>query len=176
MDMNHHCSLLFVLIDRALWRESADSRPDHDDVTPRPECSGADFPSTRVSGGTMCMLVHAGDVHRMDSDLEQWVLATATKFAALKERYAQLTPRERQVLPLIAEGMLNKQATAILGISEATLQIHRRRIMEKLRARSFADLVRMADRLGIMTGADTVERASDSRRDARCLAARPGNE
>jgi FixJ family two-component response regulator len=67
----------------------------------------------------------------------------------LQERYSSLTPRESQVLPLIVSGLLNKQAAAELGISEVTLQIHRSRIMHKMAAESFADLVRMAGRLQI---------------------------
>jgi FixJ family two-component response regulator len=69
--------------------------------------------------------------------------------ARLQQRYASLTPRERQVLPLIVSGLLNKQAAAELGISEVTLQIHRSRIMQKMAAESFADLVRMAGQLNI---------------------------
>jgi len=64
--------------------------------------------------------------------------------ADLHGRLASLTPREREVLPLIASGLLNKQAAVELGISEVTLQIHRGKIMQKMRAASFADLVRMA--------------------------------
>jgi FixJ family two-component response regulator len=67
----------------------------------------------------------------------------------LQERYSSLTPRESQVLPLIVSGLLNKQAAAELSISEVTLQIHRSRIMHKMAAESFADLVRMAGRLQI---------------------------
>jgi FixJ family two-component response regulator len=69
--------------------------------------------------------------------------------AALDRRLATLTPREREVLPLIASGLLNKQAAAELGISEVTLQIHRGRIMRKMEAGSFAELVRMAAALGL---------------------------
>jgi FixJ family two-component response regulator len=72
--------------------------------------------------------------------------------ARLKQRHASLTPRESQVLPLVVSGLLNKQAAAELGISEVTLQIHRSRIMQKMAADSFADLVRMAGQLNI--GAD----------------------
>jgi FixJ family two-component response regulator len=64
--------------------------------------------------------------------------------AELKQRLSRLTPRERQVLPLVVSGLLNKQAASQLGISETTLQIHRGRIMQKMGAESFADLVRMA--------------------------------
>jgi FixJ family two-component response regulator len=69
--------------------------------------------------------------------------------ARLQQRYASLTPRESQVLPLIVSGLLNKQAAAELGISDVTLQIHRSRIMQKMAAASFADLVRMAGQLNI---------------------------
>ncbi|WP_341487582.1 response regulator [Pararhizobium sp. A13] len=65
----------------------------------------------------------------------------------LRQRYLELTPREREVLPLVVSGLLNKQAAAELGISEVTLQIHRRNVMQKMAAASLADLVRMAERL-----------------------------
>ncbi|AUC95506.1 DNA-binding response regulator [Bradyrhizobium sp. SK17] len=71
------------------------------------------------------------------------------ELAKLQERYASLTPREREVLPLVVGGLLNKQAAAELGISEVTLQIHRSRVMQKMKARSIADLVRMTERLSI---------------------------
>ena len=73
----------------------------------------------------------------------------AAERARLQQRYSSLTPRESQVLPLIVSGLLNKQAAAELGISEVTLQIHRSRIMQKMAAESFADLVRMAGQLEI---------------------------
>jgi FixJ family two-component response regulator len=67
----------------------------------------------------------------------------------LQHRLKLLTPREREVLPLVVSGLLNKQAAAHLGISEITLQIHRTNVMRKMEARSLADLVRMADSLAI---------------------------
>lgn len=67
----------------------------------------------------------------------------------LRQRYARLTPREREVLPLIVSGLLNKQAAAELSISEVMLQIHRRNVMQKMAAASLADLVRIAERLEI---------------------------
>jgi FixJ family two-component response regulator len=67
----------------------------------------------------------------------------------LQERFQLLTPREREVLPLIVGGLLNKQAASILGISEVTLQIHRSQVMRKMQADSLADLVRMAMKLRI---------------------------
>lgn len=71
------------------------------------------------------------------------------ELATLEARYASLTPRERDVLPLVVSGLLNKQAAAELGISEITFQIHRSKVMHKMKARSLADLVRIAGRLNI---------------------------
>jgi FixJ family two-component response regulator len=70
-------------------------------------------------------------------------------FAQLRARHALLTPREREVLPLIVAGFLNKQAAAELGISEITLQIHRSNAMRKMQAGSVAELVRLAAKLHI---------------------------
>ncbi len=87
----------------------------------------------------------------IDSALEQDVLARdeRAELAAVKRRYENLTHREREVLPLVVSGLLNKQAANELGISEVTLQIHRRNVMRKMNAASLADLVRMAERLHI---------------------------
>jgi FixJ family two-component response regulator len=71
------------------------------------------------------------------------------ELAELRRRLSLLTPREREVLPLIVSGLLNKQAAAELGISEITIQIHRGKIMKKMGAGSFAELVRMAGTLAI---------------------------
>jgi FixJ family two-component response regulator len=71
------------------------------------------------------------------------------ELSVLRQRYLGLTPRERDVLPLVVSGLLNKQAAAELGISEVTLQIHRRNVMQKMAAASLADLVRIAERLEI---------------------------
>ena len=67
----------------------------------------------------------------------------------LRRRLSRLTPREREVLPLIVSGLLNKQAAVELGISEVTLQIHRGKIMKKMEAGSLAELVRMSGTLAI---------------------------
>ena len=164
--MNNRHPLLFVLVDVALWRESAQAMTNGKARGPT-ENLLAEFPTLRVGGDTACLLVRAGDLDCIDSKLERWMLATAARFAELKQRYSQLTPRERQALPLITEGMLNKQAASALGISEATLQIHRGRIMQKMAARSFADLVRIADILGISMSGDHDECSSEPRRSLR---------
>jgi FixJ family two-component response regulator len=67
----------------------------------------------------------------------------------LQERFASLTKREREVMCLIVKGLMNKQAGFELNISEITVKAHRGRVMEKMRANTFVDLVNMAGRLGI---------------------------
>ena len=69
------------------------------------------------------------------------------ELAELQKHYALLTPREREVLPLVVAGLANKQTAAELGTSEITIGVHRGQIMRKMGARSLAELVRMADRL-----------------------------
>ena len=69
--------------------------------------------------------------------------------AFLRSRYETLTSREREVMALVTAGLMNKQIAAQLNISEVTVKVHRRNAMEKMGARSLADLVRMANVLGI---------------------------
>ncbi len=69
----------------------------------------------------------------------------------LRRLYRTLTPRERDVLALVVTGLLNKQIAGELGTSEAAVKVHRQHVMAKMGARSLAELVRMADRLGIPT-------------------------
>jgi FixJ family two-component response regulator len=75
---------------------------------------------------------------------------------ALRQRLASLTPREREVLVHVVAGRLNKQIAADLGTVEKTIKVHRARIMAKMAVRSLADLVRIAERLGIAPAATRV--------------------
>ena len=75
--------------------------------------------------------------------------------AALQALYRSLTPREQEIFPLLASGLLNKQAAAVLGITEYTVQVHRGHIMRKMRADSFATLVRQAGKLQLETAPST---------------------
>jgi FixJ family two-component response regulator len=67
----------------------------------------------------------------------------------LKKNFSALTPREQEVMAWITGGLLNKQVAAEIGVTEITVKVHRGNVMRKMAAKSFADLVRMADLLGI---------------------------
>jgi len=71
------------------------------------------------------------------------------QLAELRERYARLSAREREVMSLVVSGMLNKQIAAQLGASETTVKIHRGHVMQKMEAKSLPDLVRIADKLKV---------------------------
>jgi FixJ family two-component response regulator len=79
-----------------------------------------------------------------------------SELAELQRRYNLLTPREREVLPFVVAGFANKQTGADLGTSEITIGVHRGQIMRKMAAKSLAELVRMADKLGIARAAGAV--------------------
>jgi len=79
--------------------------------------------------------------------------------AALQALYQSLTPREQELLPLLASGLLNKQAAGVLGITEYTVQVHRGHIMRKMQADSFATLVRQASKLRLETSSTTTSDA-----------------
>jgi FixJ family two-component response regulator len=106
--------------------------------------SGAvDFLTKPFKEADLMRAIHAALAQHRDSRRK------SAELADLHRRLASLTPREREVLPLVASGLLNKQAAAELGISEITLQIHRGNVMKKMGAGSLADLVRMAGALEI---------------------------
>lgn len=84
-------------------------------------------------------------------DRHQGLRRQHSEMAELQERYASLTPREREVFPLVTAGLLNKQIAGQLGASEKTVKIHRGQVMRKMRAKSLAELVLISQRLGLTT-------------------------
>lgn len=77
--------------------------------------------------------------------------AEVLALADLQAGFASLTPRERQIMALLADGRMTKQIAGEIGISAMTVRIHRNQVISKMRARSTADLVRMADKLGLQS-------------------------
>jgi FixJ family two-component response regulator len=114
-----------------------------------------DVPSTvqAMKGGAIDFLTKPLDEVSLLAALEaalardRLLRAEQIEQARLRLLYTSLTPRERQVLVLLVNGMLNKQAGAELGITEYTVQVHRGHIMKKLRTKSFAALVNLASRM-----------------------------
>jgi FixJ family two-component response regulator len=89
------------------------------------------------------------DAVRLGIQLDRQGRKERAELAELRDGLRQLTPREREVMSLVVAGLLNKQIALRLGTSEKTIKIHRGHVMQKMRADSLADLVRMSQKLGI---------------------------
>jgi FixJ family two-component response regulator len=139
----------------------------------------SDMPIIFITGhGDVRMTVQAmraGAVEFLTKPFSEEVLLNAIRLAlkrsestlayekdlhALREAYASLTPREREVMRLVVSGLLNKQVGGELGISEITVKAHRGSLMRKMEADSLPDLVHMAARLGLTSAPRTKARAA----------------
>jgi len=117
----------------------------------------ADIPTTvrAMKGGAVDFLtkpVNDEDllaVVRSALEIDRLAREAQVEMDALRQRLATLTPREREVLAHVVAGRLNKQIAADLGTVEKTIKVHRARVMEKMAVRSLADLVRVAEQLGV---------------------------
>jgi RNA polymerase sigma factor (sigma-70 family) len=131
----------------------------------RLKAAGTDIPVVFITGhGDVTSSVRAmkdGAVDFIEKPVDEGELLTAVRSAlersraqliayeerhALETRASALTPREREVLILVAQGLANKVIAARLGISEKTVKVHRGRVMDKMQARSLAELIRIAQR------------------------------
>src|SRR5471032_785665 len=88
------------------------------------------------------------DAIRAAIERDRAMLLKQSEIRELRKSYEQLTPREREVMTLVADGLLNKQVAGELKTTEATIKFHRAHIMQKMHADSLADLIRMAEKLG----------------------------
>jgi len=109
-----------------------------------------------MKGGAVDLLTKPVDAKDLLKAIQRAVakdvqhLRDETRIAEIQERVKMLTAREIEVFALVVTGMLNKQIAFKLGISEKTVKAHRARVMEKMRAGSVAELVRLADRVGVI--------------------------
>ncbi|WP_314946253.1 response regulator transcription factor [Bradyrhizobium cosmicum] len=110
-----------------------------------------DFLSKPVSSEDLLRAI-AGALahHRSTLDLQN-------KISTARARLATLTPRERQVFDLIVRGKINKQIAHALGTTERTIKAHRHGVMEKMQVRSLAELVSLAERIGLLGGASDIQ-------------------
>ena len=117
----------------------------------------ADVPTSvkAMKAGAVDLLTKPVDVRDLIAAIQRAMTrdeherASETRLAEVRRRVAMLTARETEVFARVVTGMLNKQIGAALGIGEKTVKVHRARVMEKMQAGSVAELVRLADEVGV---------------------------
>jgi FixJ family two-component response regulator len=117
------------------------------------KAGAVDFLEKPVNGAALIDAIHRASERSFNSR------AANAEIDALNSRYQTLTPREREVFSLVTAGLLNKQVAAELGVAEKTIKQHRGQVMDKMAAQSLADLVLMAQRLGIRPSGTDFARA-----------------
>jgi FixJ family two-component response regulator len=118
----------------------------HGDVTASVtamKAGAVDFLEKPVKGAALIEAINLASERTLNSRVAN------AEIDALRSRYEALTPREREVFSLVTAGLLNKQVAAELGVAEKTVKQHRGQVMSKMAAQSLADLVLMAERLGV---------------------------
>ena len=164
----HGCDLQALLTDRADMPIIFISG--HDDVTTTVRAMKAGavefLPKPFGDHAIVCAIRNA-------IDRSCAALADATQTRALRESYARLSPREREVMALVVSGRLNKQVGSELGINEITVKAHRGKMMRKMNAGSICDLVRMASRLSVVWRPGGPHRSSSCSSTSHPLIAAP---
>jgi len=117
------------------------------------KAGAVDFLEKPVKGAVLI------DAIRRASERSFNLRVTNAEIDALRARFETLTPREREVFSLVAAGLLNKQVAAELGVAEKTIKQHRGHVVDKMAAQSLADLVLMAERLGVRPNGNDFARA-----------------
>jgi len=118
----------------------------------------ADVPKSvkAMKGGAVDLLTKPVDAKDLIAAVQRCMaksaqdVSTAARVTEVQQRVKMLISREMEVFALVVTGMLNKQIAAALGMGEKTVKVHRARVMEKMRAESVAELVRLADRIGVI--------------------------
>jgi FixJ family two-component response regulator len=117
------------------------------------KAGAVDFLEKPVKGAVLI------DAIQRASERSLGLRVTNAEIDALRARFETLTPREREVFSLVAAGLLNKQVAAELGIAEKTIKQHRGHVVDKMAAQSLAELVLMAERLGVRPNGNDFARA-----------------